>query len=338
MKVAVDAMGGDFGPKVTVEGAVQAAQEFDLDVILVGVEPVIKREFDRLGAPAARVTIVDAPEAIGMGEGLLSFRKKKRSSIQACAELVHRKEADALVSMGNTGAVVYISKKVLGALEGVERPALALLVPNLNGLTLLIDVGANANCRPHDLVQFAIMGRIFMESALGLAAPRVGLMSIGEERSKGNDLVREAFEMLRTAPINFIGNVEGKDIYSGLADVVVSDGFTGNVALKVSEGVVESLVSMARREIMKDFFAKLGFLLIKRHLKKIYKKVDYSEYGGAHLLGLNGVCIIGHGRSNARAVKNAVRLCRDSIRGRLQERIQAEILHAESALKGVAGP
>lgn len=338
MKVAVDAMGGDFGPKVTVEGAVQAAQEFDLDVILVGVEPVIKREFDRLGAPAARVTIVDAPEAIGMGEGLLSFRKKKGSSIQAGAELVHRKDADALVSMGNTGAVVYISKKVLGALEGVERPALALLVPNLSGLTLLIDVGANANCRPHNLVQFAIMGRIFMESALGLPAPRVGLMSIGEERSKGNDLVKEAFELLRTAPVNFIGNVEGKDIYSGLADVVVSDGFTGNVALKVSEGVVESLVSMARREIMKNLFAKLGFLLMKRHIKKVYKKVDYSEYGGAHLLGLNGVCIIGHGRSNARAVKNAVRLCRDSIQGRLQERIQAEILHAESSLKGVAGP
>jgi len=338
MKVAVDAMGGDFGPKVTVEGAVQAALEFDLDVILVGVEPVIKREFDRLGAAAARVTIVDAPEAIGMGEGLLSFRKKKGSSIQAGAELVHRKEADALVSMGNTGAVVYISKKVLGALPGVERPALALLVPNLNGLTLLIDVGANANCRPHNLVQFAIMGRIFMESALGLAAPRVGLMSIGEERSKGNDLVKEAFEMLQAAPINFIGNVEGKDIYSGLADVVVSDGFTGNVALKVSEGVVESLVSMARREITKNLFAKLGFLLMKRHLKKIYKKVDYSEYGGAQLLGLNGVCVIGHGRSNARAVKNAVRLCRDSIRGRLQERIQAEILLAECSLKGVVSP
>ena len=338
MKVAVDAMGGDFGPKVTVEGAVQAAQEFDLDVILVGVEPVIKREFDRLGASAARVTIVDAPEAIGMGEGLLSFRKKKGSSIQAGAELVHRKEADAFVSMGNTGAVVYISKKVLGALQGVERPALALLVPNLNGLTLLIDVGANANCRPHNLVQFAIMGRIFMESALGLTAPRVGLMSIGEERSKGNDLVKEAFEMLQTAPVNFLGNVEGKDIYSGLADVVVSDGFTGNVALKVSEGVVESLVSMARREITKNLFAKLGFLLMKRHLKKIYKKVDYSEYGGAQLLGLNGVCVIGHGRSNARAVKNAVRLCRDSIRGRLQERIQAEILLAECSLKGVVSP
>ena len=237
--------------------------------------------------------------------------------------------------MGNTAAVVTISKRILGSLRGVERPALALLVPNVKGLTLLIDVGANASCRPHHLLQFAVMGRIFMTTALGMGDPRIGLMSIGEEKSKGNDLVREAFELLQSAPLNFVGNVEGKDIYSGAADVVVSDGFTGNVALKVSEGVVESLFAMARREIMKNFFAKLGFLLMKRHLKKVFRRMDYSEYGGAHLLGLNGVCIIGHGRSNVTAVKNAIRQGREFVRACLQDRIQTEILRFEDVLRGV---
>lgn len=335
MRIAVDAMGGDFGPKVVVPGAVQAAAELDVDVVLVGVEHLVKKEFERLGGPSSRVTIIDAPEAIGMSEGLLAFRRKRRSSIQAATELVKRREADAVVSMGNTAAVVTISKRILGALRGVERPALALLVPNVKGLTLLIDVGANASCRPHHLLQFAVMGRIFMTTALGMPDPRIGLMSIGEEKSKGNDLVREAFELLRSAPLNFVGNVEGKDIYSGAADVVVSDGFTGNVALKVSEGVVESLFAMARREIMKDFFAKLGFLLMKRHLRKVFKRMDYSEYGGAHLLGLNGVCIIGHGRSNTTAVKNAIRQGREFVQACLQDRIQTEILRFEDVLRGV---
>src|SRR4030065_1646365 len=208
--------------------------------------------------------------------------------------------------MGNTAAVVFISKRVLWALNGVDRAALALLVPTLKGLTLRIDVGANANCLPHHLEQFATMSRIFMESVLGLQNPRIGLMSIGEESTKGNELTKEAFERIQASPLNFIGNVEGKDIYSGKADIIVSDGFTGNVAIKASEGVVEALVHMARTEIMKNVFAKLGFILMKRHLKKIYKKVDYSEYGGAQLLGVNGVCIIGHGRSNPTAVPNAI--------------------------------
>lgn len=334
MRIAVDAMGGDFGPRVTVEGAVRAAGDFQIEVVLVGVEDLIRKEFERVDARDAKVTILNAPESIGMGEGILAFRKKNRSSIVVGTELVKSRDADAFVSMGNTAAVVYISKKVLGALQGVERPALALLVPNPSGLTLLIDVGANANCLPHHLVQFAVMGKIFMETALGLPDPRIGLMSIGEEKTKGNDLTREAFTLLQAAPLRFIGNVEGKDLYSGLADVVVSDGFTGNVALKVSEGVVENLFSMARREITKNFFAKLGFLLMKRHLKKVYKKVDYTEYGGAHLLGLNGVCIIGHGRSNPNAVRNAVRMAREFVRGRLQDRIQDEIVRSEHVLKG----
>jgi glycerol-3-phosphate acyltransferase PlsX len=331
LKIAVDAMGGDFGPRIAVTGAVQAAQDFNLEVLLVGVEALIKKEFDRLGREAANITIIDAPEAVGMGDGIFALRHQKRSSIRVGAQLVKDRRADAFVSMGNTAAVVYEARKVLGALEGVNKPALSLLVPTLKGMTLLLDVGANANCAPEDLEQFAVMGRIFMQQIMGLPNPSIGLMSIGEEKSKGNELTKEAFKRLQASPLNFIGNVEGKDIYSGRVDIIVSDGFTGNVALKVSEGVVETLFSMAKREIMKNFFAKIGFLLMKRHLKKLYKQVDYSEYGGAQLLGLNGVCIIGHGRSKATAVRNAVRLARDFVANRVQDRIREEIAKAGGA-------
>jgi glycerol-3-phosphate acyltransferase PlsX len=326
VKIAIDAMGGDFGPRNAVQGALQAARDFDLEVLLVGVESQVRREFDRLDPAGARVSFIDAPDHIGMGEGIFSLRHRGRSSIRIGAQLVKDRAADAFVSMGNTAAVVYVSRKVLGALQGVNKPALSLLVPSVTGrLTLLLDVGANANCGPEDLVQFAVMGRVFMSQVLGLRNPSVALMSIGEEASKGNDLTKRAFDGLSRASLNFIGNVEGKDIYAGKADIIVSDGFTGNVALKVSEGVVETLFSMAKREIMKDFFAKIGLLLMKRHLRKLYKKVDYSEYGGAQLLGLNGVCIIGHGRSNPNAVRSSVRLARDFVAGRVQEKIQREL-------------
>jgi len=337
MKIAVDAMGGDFGPRVVVEGAIRAAEEFGVDVILVGAQGLIRREVDKLGAPPGRITILDAPESIEMGEGLLAFRKKQQSSIRVGAELVRAGEAGGFVSMGNTAAVVYISKKTIGALQGVDKPALALLVPNVKGKTLLIDVGANANCKPHHLVQFAVMGKIFMEAVAGVKDPRVGLMSIGEEKGKGNDLVKEAFDRLQEAPLRFVGNVESKDIFSGVCDVIVSDGFTGNVALKASEGVVQNVMSMARHEITKNLFAKLVYLLLKRHLKKIYKKIDYTEYGGAQLLGVDGVCVIGHGRSNPAAVRNAVRRAKEFVEGRVQEKIQAEILRHAQALKGAGG-
>lgn len=325
MKVALDAMGGDFGPKVTVEGAVKASKEHKVEVLLVGDEAIIKKEIEKLNHTKAKVTIISASEAIAMGEGLLSFRRKQRSSIRIGAQLVKDGEAEAFVSAGNTAAVVYISKKVLGSLKGIDKPALSLLVPTLKGLALLIDVGANVNCRPHHLEQFAIMGHVFMENILGLKQPRIGLMSVGEEKSKGNELTKEVFERLQSSPLNFIGNIEGKDIFSGKADIIVSDGFTGNIALKVSEGVVETIFYMARNEIMKNIFSKLGFFLMKRNLKRVYKKVDYTEYGGAQLLGVNGVCIIGHGRSNPAAVKNAVRMAKDFVVNRVQEKIQDEI-------------
>jgi glycerol-3-phosphate acyltransferase PlsX len=337
MKVAVDAMGGDFGPIVTVEGAIKASREYMTEVLLVGVEDLIKKEFEKFNHSRSNVTIVNATEAIDMGEGILSIRRKKKSSIRIGAQLVKDGEADAFVSMGNTAAVVYISKKILGALKGVEKPALSLLVPNIKGLTLLIDVGANVNCRPHHLEQFAVMGHTFMGSVMGIKKPRIGLMSVGEEKIKGNELTKEAFERLQDSPLNFIGNVEGKDIYSGKADVIVSDGFTGNVALKVSEGMVETFSYIARTEIMKNFFAKIGLFLMKRNLKKIYKKVDYTEYGGAQLLGINGVCIIGHGRSNANAVKNAVGLAKDFVANKVQEKIQSEIAELSQRLSQAEG-
>lgn len=325
MKVAVDAMGGDFGPKVTIEGAVRASRELDTEILLVGSESRVRRELKRFNSSNANVTIVNASEEISMSEGILSFRKKKKSSIRIGAQLLKEKKADAFVSTGNTAAIVYITIKVLGALKGVDRPALSLLVPTLSGPTLLIDVGANVNCLPHHLEQFAIMGRIFMETVMGLKEPRIALMSVGEERTKGNDLTKQVYARLMKSSMNFIGNVEGKDIYSGKADVIVSDGFTGNIALKVSEGVVDTMFHMARTEIMKNLFAKIGFLLMKRHLKKMYKRVDYSEYGGAQLLGINGVCIIGHGRSNVVAVKNAIKMAKDFVKNSVQEKIQTEI-------------
>jgi glycerol-3-phosphate acyltransferase PlsX len=336
MRIAVDAMGGDFGPKAIVPGALRAAEDFAVDILLVGLESVISREIERSGLKSGRTTVIDAPEAIGMGDSLLAFRRKKASSIRVGAQLVKDGRAEALVSMGNTGAVVYISRDVLGALRGVDRPALALLVPAPEGKTLLLDVGANANCQPHNLVQFALMGKVFMEAVVGLKDPRIGLMSIGEEKGKGNDLVRETFDRLQEAPLRFIGNVEGKDLFSGAADVIVSDGFTGNIALKATEGVVQSVLAMAKHEITKNIFAKLGYLLMKRHLKRIYKKVDYSEYGGAQLLGVDGVCIIGHGKSNPAAVRSAILRAREFVAGGVQGKIQGELLRYEHALKGVA--
>jgi glycerol-3-phosphate acyltransferase PlsX len=334
MKIAVDAMGGDYGPRITVEGALSAARDFGLEVILVGARDLICQEVSRMG-PQQGVTIVDAPETIGMGEKLRSFRRKYRSSIGIGAQLVKDGRADALVSTGNTAAVVTISQKTLGNLRGVDRPALALLVPTQQGVTLLIDVGANANCRPHHLEQFAVMGKIFMSNVLGLAEPRIGLMSIGEEKGKGNELTKAAFERLEAAPLNFIGNIEGKDIYTGKADIIVSDGFTGNVALKVSEGLVENMLVMARGEITRNLLARLGFFLMRRHLRRLFRKLDYAQYGGAHLLGVNGVCVIGHGRSNPTAVRNAVRLAREYVRTGVTEKIQKEIARAAGTAEGV---
>ena len=325
MKIAVDAMGGDLGLRITIPGAVQAAKENDLDVVFVGAKEQISPEVARWGGKPSDFPIIDAPESVGMGDGMFALRRKKRSSIRIGIQLVRDGQADAFVSMGNTAAVVAMARQILGPLPGVNKPALSLLIPTLKGHTLLLDVGANANCQTEDLAQFAVMGKVFMEQVMGRPNPSVALMSIGEEEGKGNELTRQTFDRLSVSGLNFIGNIEGKDLYAGKADVIVSDGFTGNVALKVSEGVIETLFHMARREITKNLFAKIGLLLMKGHLKRIYKRVDYSEYGGAQLLGLNGMCIVGHGRSNSNAVKNAVRLAREVVVKRVQDRIREEL-------------
>ncbi|MFQ6084157.1 MAG: phosphate acyltransferase PlsX [Candidatus Aminicenantia bacterium] len=332
MKIAIDAMGGDHAPRAVVEGAIQASEEFNIEVFLVGVEELIKKEFEKFKKPKAKVAIIDAPEVIKVGESLFSFRKKRNSSIRIGAQLVKKGEANAFVSAGDTGAVMFISKTILGSLKGVERPALALIVPTIKGLSLLIDVGANTDCKPRHLKQFAVMGRVFMESVFGQKNPRIGLMSIGEEESKGNELTKEAYHELKNSSLNFIGNIEGKDIYRGIADVVVCDGFTGNVALKVTEGLIEVLFYMMRKEIMQNLFSKLGYFLMKRALRKFRKQVDYTEYGGALLLGINGVCIVGHGRSNAHAMKNAIKLAKDFVAKKVQEKIKIEMLNLDKYL------
>ena len=296
-------------------------------MLLVGNKDLIREEFVRLGYKGPRLSIISARESIHMSEALLSFRRKKRSSIQVGMQLVKDGAADAFVSAGNTAAVVFLATRVLGLTPGVDRPGLSILVPTLTGQTLLIDVGANINCTADHLEQFAVMGKNFMEHVYGVKNPRIGLMSVGEEKGKGSHITKDVYSRLSTSSLNFVGNVEGNDIYSGRADVIVSDGFTGNVALKTSEGVVGSFVRMAKREITRDLFAKIGYLLLKRNLKRVIKKMDYAEHGGAQLLGINGPCVVCHGRSNPVAMKNAIRVARDFVASGVQAKIAEDISH-----------
>ena len=309
VRVALDAMGGDRGPEVTVEGAVAAARELGSTVILVGNEVVLRDHLARHDVRGLAMTVQHAPEAVEMGENPMSaLRKKKRSSIRIGLEMVKKGEAEAFVSAGNTGAVMATALVVLGPLPGVERPAIAVVVPTVTHQAVLLDVGANVDCKPRHLVQFAIMGNVYARDILGQTRPRVGLLSIGEEESKGNELTREAFKAMEEEhSLNFIGNVEGRDVFSGIADVVVCDGFIGNVALKISEGLVETIFSLLREELKKDLRARVGSFLLVPTFRRFKRRIDSSEYGGAPLLGVNGVCMISHGRSTGKAIRNAIR-------------------------------
>jgi glycerol-3-phosphate acyltransferase PlsX len=264
----------------------------------------------------------------------VALRRKPESSIRIAAELVRDGVASGLVSAGNTGAVMAISKMVIGVLPGVDRPALAAVVPTLTGRAVLLDVGANISCKPHHLVQFALMGHLFSQKIVGIASPRVGLMSVGEEETKGNDLTREVHKTLKKTSLNFIGNVEGRDVYNGRADVIVCDGFTGNVALKTSEGLIEAVLKLLRDELSSNLQAKLGALLSQQSFKRLKMKLDYSEYGGAPLLGLGGVTIICHGRSNSNAIKNAIRVAKEFSENQVNTKLEAAL----SYLEGYAGP
>lgn len=326
MKIALDAVGGDHGPAPCIEGALQAAKELDVEVILVGDETVLKRECDRLGCLDSRLSIRHASQVVGMHESPAAMARKKRdSSIWIATELVKSGEADALVSPGNTGASMVASFFVLGLTKGVERPAIATSLPTVTGEAIMLDVGANVDCSAKDLEQFALMGNEYGKHLFGKSNPRIGLLSIGEEDSKGNEVTKEAFKLLKTGPLNFVGNVEGRDVYSGTADVVVCDGFIGNVALKISEGVAEMIKKLLLTEISGSFLGRLAYPLIAGPLLNLKRKIDYAEFGGAPLLGVNGITMICHGRSSAKAIKNAIRRAKGIAEGRVRELIQRNI-------------
>ncbi len=322
--VALDAMGGDAGPAVNVEGAVAAARELGLGVILVGVQEEIRRHLDRHDLRGLPIKVRHASEVVEMEESpSTALRKKKDSSIRVAVDLVRSGDADAVVSAGNTGAVMAITLVVLGPLAGVERPAIAAALPTLAGHAILLDVGANVDCKPRHLIQFAIMGNVYARQVLGKARPRVGLLSIGEEETKGNELTKEAFRALEEEPgIEFIGNVEGVDVFKGYADVVVCDGFTGNVALKIGESVAETIMALVREEVTADLRSRAGALLLKPAFRRLQRRLDYSEVGGAPLLGVNGITIISHGRSSAKAIRNALRVAGDCVKSRVLDNIR----------------
>lgn len=326
IRIAVDAMGSDHSPYSEVDGAIQAAREYGSHVILVGNSAILEPLLREKARGLLPIEIRNASQAIAMDElPAQALRRKKDSSIRVAANLVRDGTAGGLVSAGNTGAVMAIAKTVMGAAHGVDRPALAAIVPTLTGRAVLLDVGANVECKPHHLVQFAVMGHLFSRMIVGVRSPRVGLMSVGEEESKGNDLTKEVYKALKGMNLNFIGNVEGRDIYNGRADVIVCDGFTGNVALKTSEGLIEAILKLLKDELSRNVKVKLGALLSKQSFKRVKKRLDYAEYGGAPLLGLRGVTIICHGRSSGVAIKNAIRIAQEFCESQVNAKLESEL-------------
>jgi len=328
VRIAVDAMGGDQGPGVIVAGAAEAAREHPgkFEIALVGRRDQIEPTMSAFGDDRSSVEIVDASEVIEMSESPVSaFRKKKDSSIAVAARLVKEGRADAMVSAGNTGAVVASALVTIGRLPGISRPAISTLWPNKKHGAVVLDVGANHECTPKNLIQFAIMGEVFARYQLEVEHPRVGLLNIGEERSKGNELVRDAYVMLEKENLDFVGNVEGRDVFEGAADVVVCDGFVGNIILKFSESMYSFLAHMVREEIDKGFIAKAGALLMKGAFDGVKSQLDYAEYGGAPLLGVNGITIISHGRSSSRAIKNAILAAKKSVETEINRHIEERL-------------
>jgi glycerol-3-phosphate acyltransferase PlsX len=334
MRVAVDAMGGDNAPGVEVEGAVAAAREYGVSVTLVGDSDRLRLELAKHDCSGLNISVTHASEVVDMHDSASdAVRKKKDSSIRVAFDLVRNGEADAVVSAGNSGATMAVGMFVLKRLSAIDRPAIATIFPTLRGRTLVLDVGANVDCKAIHLVQFAIMGEVYAKYVMGVESPKVGLLSNGEEASKGNDLTRETSAILKNVSFNYAGYVEGRDIFSGLADVVVCDGFVGNVVLKLSEGLAEAIGTMLKDEIKRGFLTKIGGLLARKAFRNFKKKVDYSEYGGAPLLGIDGVAMICHGGSTPKAIKNAIRFAHDyALKGVNQK--MAEKLQENYALSG----
>ena len=331
--IAVDAMGGDTAPVPEVFGAVRAARSQDVNVILVGREDAVRQELGKYNDwQNLPIRVVHASQVVTMEDNAAkALRNKRDSSIRVAARLVRDGEAQGLVSAGNTGAIMAISKTLMGMIPGVERPALASAFPTVKGRpVVVVDVGANVDCSPQMLVQFGIMGEIYSRLVYHTKSPRVGILSIGEEEHKGNELTRAAAELLKLIPFNFIGNVEGRDLYTGRADVIVCDGFIGNVALKVSEGMVDVFKHMLQESLAATLTRKIGYLLSRSAYREFQKRVDYSEYGGAPLLGVKGVVIICHGRSNDNAIRNAIRVACESATEHVNDRIAAEIVRSRA--------
>ena len=329
LTIAVDAMGGDHAPKSEVDGAIRAARSLGVKVILVGQEPIVRQELEQHeGYRDLPIEIVHASERITMEDSAArAVRSKRDSSMRVAARLVRDGAAVGFVSAGNTGAVMATAKMVQGVVPGVARPALAGAFPTVvkGAPVVVLDVGANVDCSPAMLAQFAVMGEIYSRMILGTAKPRVGLLSIGEEDHKGNEVTRSAAPLMRGLNLNFIGNVEGRDIYGGNVDVVVCDGFIGNVALKVSEGLVDMVKHLLRESLASTISGKIGYALSKTAFSDFRKRLDYSEYGGGPLLGVRGVCIITHGRSNGNAIKNSIRVAKESAEGKINQRIEEEL-------------
>jgi glycerol-3-phosphate acyltransferase PlsX len=323
MRIAIDAMGGDDAPASIVAGALVAARHLQCGLLLVGARDAVAAELSRHpGAAGLDIEVQDAPERVEMAEAAAAaLRRKPGASIRVAADAVRDGRADALFSAGHTGASVMAAHAAFGRLPGIDRPALATIIPTRRTPAVLLDSGATVECRPQHLVQFAVMGSAYATVALGCRTPRVALLSVGEEEGKGNDLTCDAHQLLKSAPVQFVGNVEGRDVYAGEADVIVCDGFTGNVTLKISEGLVETVEHLLHEELSATFGTRVGYLLSRQAFRRFRRRVDYSEFGGAPLLGLSGLCVVGHGRSSPKAVRNAVAMAARLVKGGLLQKL-----------------
>ncbi len=335
LRIALDAMGGELGPEEMVAGAIQAVEESDLNVVLIGDENILNRVLLNQSSTSSRLHVVHASQIVSMGEPPFeAIRKKKDSSIVRAFDLVKNGEADGVVSAGNSGATMASAIRYWGRLEKIARPGIASIFPTLKKPLVMMDVGANVDCRPQHLFQFGVMGAAFSDNLFQIEKPSIGLLSIGEEGGKGNILVKSAHELFKKSSLNFIGNVEGRDIFQGNVDVIVCDGIDGNVCLKVSEGLAEAIISMLRTEMSKSFMAKMGYLLARKAFGNFAKRVDYAEYGGAPLLGINGTGIVCHGRSNAKAIKNAIKVAAEMIRSKVNDHILEILSEPDSGQTG----
>lgn len=326
MKVVIDAMGGDLAPVETIKGATEAVNELGVEVVLVGDEQRIKQELKNYRLRTEAVSVVNAPEVVGMGESpAAALRKKKNSSIAIATKLVKEGQGQAVVSAGNTGAAMGAALLGFGRIKGINRPAIVSVLPTLTGHTMMLDVGANAECDPQNLRQFAVMGNIYAHKILRVEKPKVALLNIGAEETKGNPVYVEAFKLIKQSKLNFIGNIEGRDIIHGVADVIVCDGFVGNIVLKFGEGLAADLMAMIREELDKNIFVKVGAAMVFSQAKGLRRRIDYAESGGAPLLGVNGVCIVCHGSSQAKAIKNAIRVAKECVEKNMVQCIKESI-------------